>query len=375
MICDAIAFINHIAIFLIDEEAAAIVRMIFEKYAECGIKAEVARYLNQKDIPTPQIYAVKSGSTYQWKYQGEKKMWNSSIIGRILRNEIYVGNTVFHKKETIEVGSRRTKCLPKDEWEVCESTHEPIISKELFEYVNSMDARTSSIKKLTDQEYLDKTVYCEGEKRKRGSADSPVKGLVKCGGCRHNMQRRSRLNASYYCRYYYETKQEGCCPKNVKETELIAVVLSAIRNQAMLAGEMRRLQDLYNNQLRECIKAKQERMAQLQGQIQKLTDSNFSLYESYAKGEIDADSFLQKKANNNKQIEIYKAELRDCHSKETVVSDEKSHLLNLLEGKENLTDLTKEVVRQLVDAVYVYGVNRVEVVFKFQDKGVETLRN
>ena len=280
---------------VIDEEAAAIVRMIFEKYAECGIKAEVARYLNQKDIPTPQIYAVKSGSTYQWKYQGEKKVWNGSIIGRILKNEIYVGNTVFHKKETIEVGSRRTKCLSKDEWEVCEGTHEPIISKELFEYVNSMDARTSSIKKLADRENLDKTVYCEGEKRKRGSADSPVKGLVKCGGCRHNMQRRSRLNASYYCRYYYETKQEGCCPENVKETELIAVVLSAIRNQAMLAGEMGRLQDLYNNQFRERVKADQEQKNQLQEQLQKLTDSNFSLYESYAKGEIDADCFFRKK--------------------------------------------------------------------------------
>ena len=40
----------------------------------------------------------------------------------------------------------------------------------------------------------------------------------------------------------------------------------------------------------------------------------------------------------------------------------------MLEGKENLTGLTKEVVRQLVDAVYVYGGNRVTVVFKFQDK-------
>lgn len=356
---------NHI---VIDEEAAAIVRMIFEKYAECGIKAEVARYLNQKDIPTPQIYAIKRGSTYQWKYQGRKKVWNGSIIGRILKNEIYVGNTVFHKKETIEAGSRRTKCLPKDEWEVREGTHEPIIPKELFEYVNSMDARTSSIKKLADRENLDQTVYCEGEKRRRGSADSPVKGLVKCGGCRHNMQRRSRLNASYYCRYYYETKQEGCCPENVKETELITVVLSAIRNQAILSGEMGRLQDLYNNQLRERAKAEQEQKNQIQEQIQKLTDSNFSLYESYAKGGIDAGWFLQKKENNNKQIEIYKAELRACHSKETAVPDEKPDLLNMLEGKENLTGLTKEVVRQLVDAVYVYGGNRVTVVFKFQDK-------
>lgn len=358
---------NHI---VIDEEAAVIVRMIFEKYAECGIKAEVARYLNQKGIPTPQIYAMKSGSAYQWKYQSEKKVWNGSIIGRILKNEIYVGNTVFHKKETIEVGSRRTKCLPKDEWEVCEGTHEPIISKELFEFVNSMDVQTSGIKKPPEREYLDKKIYCEGEKRKRGSADSPVKGLVKCGGCKHNMQRRSRLNASYYCRYYYETKQEGCCPENVKETELIAIVLSAIRNQAMLAGETGKLQDLYSKQLQERVKANQERMVQLQDQLQKLTDSNFSLYGSYVKGEIGADRFIREKENNNKQIEIYKAELRECHLKETAVPDEKPDLLNLLEGKENLTDLTKDIVGQLVDAVYVYGANRVEVIFKFQEKNI-----
>ena len=86
-------------------------------------------------------------------------------------------------------------------------------------------------------EGIDKKVYCEGEKRKRGSADSPIKGLVKCGGCRHNMQRRSRLNVSYYCRYYYEAKQVECCQENVRETELIEIVLSAIRHQARLAGE------------------------------------------------------------------------------------------------------------------------------------------
>ena len=189
------------------------------------------------------------------------------------------------------------------------------------------------------------------------------------------MQRRNRLNASYYCRYYYETKQEGCCPENVKEAELIEIVLSAIRNQAMRVGETQKLRNLYNRQVQGRVKANQERENQLQEQLQQLTDSNFSLYESYAKGEIDADRFLQKKGNNNKQIEIYKAELQACHSKEIAVPDEKPDLLNVLEGKEDFTDLTKELVRQLVDAVYVYGNNRVEVVFKFQDKGVETLKN
>ena len=51
--------------------------------------------------------------------------------------------------------------------------------------------------------------------------DSPIKGFVKCGGCKHNMQRRSRFNVSYYCRYYYEAKSKECCPENIKEAELL----------------------------------------------------------------------------------------------------------------------------------------------------------
>lgn len=360
---------------IIDEESAAIVRMIFEKYAEYGVKAEVARYLNHQGIPTPQVYAMRNGYSYQWKYQEEKKLWNGSIVGRILRNELYIGNTVFHKKEVTEVGSRKTKCLSKDEWKVCEGTHEPIISKELFELVNSKDFGKRGTPKLIEKEdgaLLDKMVYCEGEKRRRGSKNSPIKGLVKCGGCRHNMQRRSRLNVSYYCRYYYEVKQEECCSENIKETELLSIVLSAIRHQAELAGEADRLQELYKGQLCDQIKTNQEEKKRIQKIIKGLADKNFSLYESYIKGEINVNKFMQQKESNNKLIETYKTELQACQLEEKELPDEKSCPLNLLQGKESLTDLTKELVRQLIDAIYVYNDNRIEIVFKFQEEKNES---
>ena len=72
-------------------------------------------------------------------------------------------------------------------------------------------------------------------------------------------------------------------------------MISIILFRIMLAGETGRLQDLYNNQFQERVKADQEQKEQLQEQIQKLTDSIFSLYESYAKGEIDADCFSEKR--------------------------------------------------------------------------------
>ena len=356
---------------IVNEEAAAIVRIIFEKYAEYGVKTEVARYLNRQGIPTPQIYAMKNGCSYQWKYHEEKKLWNGSIVGRILKNELYVGNTVFHKKETAEIGSRKTKCLPREEWKVCEGTHEPIISKELFELVNNKDFKKQNIAILTEKEdkgLLDKTIYCEGEKRRRGSMDSPIKGFVKCGGCKHNMQRRSRLNVSYYCRYYYEAKSKECCPENIKETELLGIVLSAIKHQAIMEGEADRLQELYRLQLRDRMKENQEGKKQFQEKIQELTDKNYLLYERYAKGEINVDQFMQAKESNNKLIETYKTELQAYQSEETTSPDEKPCSLNLLEGKENLTELTKELVRQLIDAIYVYSSKRIEIVFKFQDE-------
>ncbi len=356
---------------IVNEEAAAIVRIIFEKYAEYGVKTEVARYLNRQGIPTPQIYAMKNGCSYQWKYHEEKKLWNGSIVGRILKNELYVGNTVFHKKETAEIGSRKTKCLPREEWKVCEGTHEPIISKELFELVNNKDFKKQNIAILTEKEdkgLLDKTIYCEGEKRRRGSMDSPIKGFVKCGGCKHNMQRRSRLNVSYYCRYYYEAKSKECCPENIKETELLGIVLSAIKHQAIMEGEADRLQELYRLQLRDRMKENQEGKKQFQEKIQELTDKNYLLYERYAKGEINVDQFMQAKENNNKLIEAYKTELQAYQSEETISLEEKPCSLNLLEGKENLTELTKELVRQLIDAIYVYSSKRIEIVFKFQDE-------
>lgn len=344
---------------VVDEEAAVIVRLIFEKYVEFGKKAEVARYLNAHGIPTPQTYMMSKNNAYQWKYQEEKKVWNGSIVGRILKNRIYTGDMVFHKKEIVEVGSKKTKCLPKSQWNICEGTHEPIISKELFDLVGgiSQARQAESVKR--------------DEKRKRGSADSPVKGLVKCGGCRHAMVRRCRLNVSYYCRHYYETKLRGCCPGNVKEKELMEVVLSAIRHQVALMGESEKLRELYCGQLNQKRKENQKQSSLLQNNLKKLTDDNFSLYESYAKGEITADEFMRRKEINNAEIEHCKQKLQAGQAKEITGPEEQPQLFTLLERRENLTELTKEIVRELVEAVYVYEDARIEVVFRFRDKEME----
>lgn len=352
---------------VVDEEAATVVRLIFETYAECGVKADVARYLNEKGILTPQEYAKSKGMKYQWKYKEERKQWNGSIIGRILRNQIYIGNTVFHKKECMEVGSRRTKCLPKEEWKVCADTHEAIVSKGLFDIVNlKVNMPESDTSESEDKP--DQTIYCEGEKRKRSNIVSPIKGIVKCGGCMHALTRRDRLNATFYCRHYYELKNKECCSKNVKEAELIEIVLSTIRNQAVVINDLEQLYTLYLDSVTKQQKQIENERKSIQDKIEKYNSDNFSLYEKYAQGKMERNDFVTGKERNNRLIEECNSKLSQYTEEKQTTEMEDLGIFQIFGDKGKIADLTKEVAEQLISAIYVYNDNRIKIVFKFNDE-------
>lgn len=369
---------NHNQI-LVDPEAAQIVRKIFDKYMECGVKAEVARYLNANEIPTPLVYATQKGRITRWKYEEERKFWNGSIVGKILKNPYYIGNMVFHKTEVMEPASKYRKMIPKSEWNVCEETHEAIISKEVFEWVNSTEFRilgdrleknlkTKDTPCQTASKEYDRNRYCEGEKRKRGSMNSPIKGYVRCGGCRHHMTRRNRLNASYYCRFYYELKSPDCCPNNVKEAELMDIVRIAVCKQSALVADLKKLLILQQ----ETIKRKQVQLnkekSELMSKIQKCQDEKFLLYEKYKMEKVSREEFQKLRQENLKQLEAYQKKLEAYSPREKQNDVVGKELLALLEGKEHIVELTRDIVEQLISDIYVYDNNRVEIKFKFADK-------
>lgn len=368
---------------LIDEEAADVVRLIFDLYLEHGSKAEVARCLNSRGIPTPQEYAQGKGVSYKWKYQEEKKSWRGSIVGRILKNQVYIGNMLFHKKQVVEIGSRKTKTLPKEEWMLCENTHEAIISKELFEKANqiaiSFRKEKQENKKVQGQEQehyhrkgtQDQTLYCEGEKRRRGNPNSPIKGFVKCGGCRHAMTRRNRYLPTYYCRHYYDVHDENCCSVNIKEEILSGIVLEAIRKQALLVADLKELYGIQKAYLQQRVKRRESEKKTLLNRVEQLRIENFSSYEKYQEGKIGKDELKRIKDKNNAIIAELERRLADYEMVESnITGEEDLRIFEVFGGIEVLSRLTRDVVEQLVESIYVYDSNCVEVVFRFMDEMV-----
>ena len=119
---------------VIDIKASKVVKLIYNLYLNGYGLMEIAKYLNNKDIPSPSLYKYQKGIKLNIisKQDRDKIKWNSNAIKNILNNEVYIGNLVQGKRTTISYKNHKIKRKSSSEWIRKENTHEPIIDKEVF---------------------------------------------------------------------------------------------------------------------------------------------------------------------------------------------------------------------------------------------------
>ncbi len=120
-----------------DEEAAEVVKMIFTMAAEGKKKPQIARFLNEQGTPTCMEHFQSMGLKRKSPKEKEKKLWTITTIGDMLKNEVYLGKTIWNKTKQAAVGSRRHIKNDRSEWIIMEGTHEPLVSQELFDMANA----------------------------------------------------------------------------------------------------------------------------------------------------------------------------------------------------------------------------------------------
>ena len=130
---------NH---FVIDPDAAGIVRRIFLLRKEGKGTGLITKQLNEEDISCPRRYRFEKGLASSDKYKEAR--WTDSTVKRILTSEVYVGNTVQGKQRQELCNNVPKHRTDKSEWIVAENTHEPIIDRELFDEVKEIMQQTSA---------------------------------------------------------------------------------------------------------------------------------------------------------------------------------------------------------------------------------------
>jgi hypothetical protein len=117
---------------VVDEEAAVVVKRIFQLAAEGNNTSAIAKILNADGVPSPARHYQKNHNNKKWRKAKGDLVWQTMAVLKILKDETYTGKTINHKREKPDVNSMSTVAVPREQWIVVPDTHEAIISEELY---------------------------------------------------------------------------------------------------------------------------------------------------------------------------------------------------------------------------------------------------
>ena len=182
---------------VIDEQVRYVVEKIFDMYANGHGSREIVNYLNANKYLSPADYR-KTGIV-----QGKDKMnynWNEVTLCNMLKNEVYIGNTIQNKRTIISYKVKKLRTVDKNEQIRVNNTHEAIIDKDTFEKVKCIIEKRGTNTKLKYDYLLRGLLYCYHCKRK-------LQIVLK-----KNSKRNAKSHAYITCS---DAKERGCYPLNM----------------------------------------------------------------------------------------------------------------------------------------------------------------
>jgi hypothetical protein len=345
---------------MVDPEAAAIVREIFEM-AIAGMRLiDMARTLNERGVETPSAYyRRKHPKSKKFANTSVKSCWNHNCLRNILKQEMYYGAVVGHKRQGIGVGCRHTTAVPKAEQFIVEGKHDGIVTKEEFEKAQGI-------------------FYTRAETKKKQDVNYPLHRKVRCGVCGRAMQHKSymfrQIKYSYFgCQHSTEQVGENRCSKRYTlEDDLNAVVWSAVRKILDMTDAIEQRLEESQGQSRQEGYLLAERIAGLEKEKEKCESDKFVNVDLFMAGDLQKDIYLARRSELTRFAERIEAEMLDAkkklHEMETAADDEMEAALGTMKRFAGEEQLSKAMVQELIEKVLVTDPEHVEIVWKFSDE-------
>ena len=202
---------------VIEPTGAAVVRRIFELRAAGNNIRTIANILNADHIPVPSDhYYSLIGKPNPLRNCGH--LWDNTSVSRILNNPIYLGRLTQLRTKTVSY--KNHKVIKKDEsdWVVIENNHEPIISQELWDRVQAVNASVATGRHTKNFKLL------------------PLSGLCYCADCGSKMRQhggceRNSTSPVYVCSRYAKYGKAYCSTHTIRRELLESLVLADIQRQ------------------------------------------------------------------------------------------------------------------------------------------------
>lgn len=341
--------------WLVDPEAAEIIRIIFKKACEGYNTTAIAAYLNENNIETALKYNERHkvfGNLNTQKAKSSEQIWDNNKVHRVLNRYEYTGAFVAGRKTPVHMGSSKVRLKDESEWTVIDDVNEPIVTKEEF-----AEAR-KAVRVNKKREYMLERKYV-------------LKGKLRCGNCRLRLvYEDSTIEKKYYCGHARKTgKYSKCCKDAYPENLLENMIFSALRNLFRVLHFVGIKAEQQHQQ--EMKLYREVDIKKLDNEIKLWKAKKIRQYEAYAEGHMGKEVYLYEKQVLNDTLnrlitERDSAELRRMDSdKRLAKTKEITEQSNEFLGE---TELTREMVKAFIDTVYVYDLKHIKIIYKFEDE-------
>ena len=342
---------NH---WIVDEEAAEVVREIFHLCVSGYGPTKLANELQRRKILTPVEYAKSKGwSVRSVKQQDDPFAWDTSTVVRILERQEYIGNTVNFK--TYRKSYKQKKTLRKDpsEWQVFEGTHEAIIDKETFAIVQRIR---------------------DGRRRLIPMGEMPIlSGMVFCADCGSKMyQVRMRgweHDKEYFvCANYRKKTKAACTSHQIRNVVIEQLLLEDLRRVTAFAKRheeqfVRLVTNSASRSLNREMKDNRKEYEQSQARIAALDKITQRLYEDNVTGRISDERFARMSATyeaEQQTLEKRVAELQILMDGAKQKAMNVEYFLSLVRKYTDIQELTGEIIREFVEKIIVFKAEKVD---------------
>ncbi len=331
-----------------DDETPENVKRIFREYiAGKGFDA-IARGLYEDGYRTPsQVTGKKNAS----------ELWHGSTIRGILENPHYLGKMAQCREETISVVNKRRKQKDVEDYIVVENTHEPLVSEEDFNTVQSL-----LVSRRKNAYHTKDGKICTTRPHEATHLFTDIIYCADCGSGFHYKKNRK----GYVCGRYDKHGKKACTDHIIREKELVDIIREDIKTLSRNVGSKNRYETIKNKLSKNKIKIEKE-LKNVEGKIEAITTFKTKALEKLIAEEITKPDYDMITNSKNQELEKLLV-LQDTLKKR--VNDEIDDVLfqkikQAVDAKLELNEITREILNRFVDKIVVAEDSTVTIYYKF----------
>ena len=335
--------------WLVDEEAAEVVRRIFSLTLEGYGPYQIACKLSADRIEIPVVHLARfNEGVNRSKPVKDPYGWGSSTIVNILKKREYLGHTINFKTRK-HFKDKKSHYVSEDEWTIFENTHEAIIDQQTFDLTQKI---RSNVRR-----------YPNGW----GEA-APLTGLLYCADCGGKMYVHRTNNgkriSQYTCSNYTKVPCGTLCPTQhrINESAVLTLVSDTLRAIAEYSRNDRTefihtVQETQVAQQSADISKKRRRLAAAQKRAGELEKLICKIYEDNALGKLPDARYRALDAQYAKEqdaLEIEIAELEKAVTGYEQSQKSAEKFIALIDKYENFDTLTNTMLNEFVEKILVH---------------------